>query len=155
MLLSHIMKHTKFGTLKVCIERLRRVVVGFSTDIFLFPMVHPIVSGKHLTGFAITLKLIGHEMRSFIDKMLNVRQKIGQFVASHRNIPHRTVASNRDKYSLFLGPPPSFMSYTIFVTRFSTDIFFIQFNDALQRWNHLRPRVYHFPDSKPIFQALF
>jgi len=147
MLLTHIMKNPQFGALQVRIKGLCRIIVSFSTSIFFLAMVHPIVSRKHLAGLSIAVKLVGHQMRTLIDKAFYMGQKIDQLVALYRYGPNRAVAFNRNQHSLLLGSPASFVLDTVLVARFSADIFFIQFNDALKRRNELRAGIHHLSDG--------
>ena len=131
MLLAHVMNNSQFCTLQVCIKRFSRVVVYITTRIFFLTMIDPIMSIKTLANHAIALKLIGHQMRSLINKSNNVRQKIIQFITFNRYSPHRAMAFNRDKHSLLFCSPAAFVFDTMLVSRLAADIFFIQFDNAL------------------------
>jgi hypothetical protein len=155
MLLAHIMENTQFCALQVRIKRFCCIVVRIATNKFLLAVIHPIMTSEHFTGLAIALKLIGHQVRSLINKTCDVRQKIGELVTFNRYSPNRAVAFNRNKHSLFFGSSTSFVFDPVLISRLAADIFFIQFNDALQRRNKLRSRVHHLPDCMTDFPGTF
>ena len=155
MHLAHVVKYAKFGTLQDRAKRLGGVVVSIATRKFFFTMINPIVSSKHLASFAISVKLIRHQIRSLINKTFDVCQKVLQTVTFYRNSPNRAVALDRNQHSLFFCSAASFMYDTVLVPRLAAHIFFIQFNDTAQRWNKLRTRVHHLSYRMPQFPRAF
>lgn len=155
MLLAHIVENTQSRTLQVRIERFCRVVVRFAPCELFLTVVHPIMGGEHFTRRAIALKLIGHQMRALVYKAFDVRQKVGELVTFHRHSPNRAVALNSDKHSLLLGSPASFMCYAVLVARLAADIFFVQFDNTLQRRNQFRSGIHHFSDGMTEFPGAF
>ena len=145
MMVAHIMKDSRFCTFQVRIKRFGRVIMSIATRILFLAMIDPIMRTKTFAGRAIALKLIGHQMRSLVNKTYNVWQKIIQLITFYRYSPHRAMAFNRDKHSLFFCSPAAFVFDTAFVSRFAADIFFVQFNNATKRWYKFRSRVHHFP----------
>jgi hypothetical protein len=146
MLPAHIMKYALFGAFQNRIKRLGGVVMRISTGKFLFSMINPIVGCKHFANFTIAMMLIRHQVRSLINPTPDGRQKIGQPITFNRNSPNRAVAFNRNQYSLLLSSPTAFMFNTVFISRLTADIFFVQLNDIVQRGNKLRSRVHHLSD---------
>lgn len=155
MLLTHIVKNSKFCALQICVKRFGSVVVRIATGIFSFTMIDPVVGSEHLTNSAIGLKLIGHKMRLPINKAFDVRQKIGQFVTINRYGPNRAVALNGNQNSLLLGSSASFVSNSLLVSRLTANVFFVKLNNTLQSWNKLRTRIHHLSDRMPEFPGAF
>jgi hypothetical protein len=155
MSLAHVVKYAKFGAFQDRVKRLGGIVVSIATRKFFFTMINPIVSSKHLASFAVSLKLIRHQMRSLINKTFDVWQKVLQTVTFYRNSPNRAVALDRNQHSLLFCSTASFMDDTVLVPRFAADIFFIQFNDTAQRRNKLRTRVHHLSYRMPQFPRAF
>jgi hypothetical protein len=155
MSLAHIVKNTQFGALQDRVKRLGGVVMSIATCKFFFSMINPIMRGKHLTGFTVRVKLIGHQVRSLINKAFDVRQKVHQTITFYRDSPDRAIALDRNQHSLLFCPAASLMFDTVFVSRLAADIFFIQLHNTAKRWNKLRTRVHHLSDRVAQFPRTF
>ena len=143
MLLTHIMENAQLRAFQVRIERFCRVIVRLASGKLLFGMIHRIMGGEQLACLAIALKFVGYQMCTPVHKTFDVRQKISELVTIDRHGPHRAVALDRDKYSLLFSATASFVFQAMLVARFAADVLFIQFDNALQRWNQLTSRVHH------------
>ena len=155
MLLAHIMENAQLRTFQVRIERFCRVVVRLASGKLLFRMVHRIMGGEQLACLAIALKFVGHQMCAPVHKTFDMGQKITKLVTIDRHSPNRTVALDRDKYSLLFSATASFVFHTMLVARFATDVLFIQFDNTLQRWNQFRSRLHHPSDGMAKFPGTF
>ena len=130
MPLAHVVKYANFGSFQDRVKRLSSVVVSIATRKFFFTMINPIVCSKHLASFAVSVKLIRHQMKSLIHKTFDVWQKVLQTIAFYRNSPNRAVALDRNQHSLLFCSSASFMYDTVLVPELAADIFFILFNNA-------------------------
>ena len=149
------MKYPLFGALQNSAKGFGRVVMDIAASKFFVTMVNPIMGAKLIANGSIRMVFIGHQMRSFINKSIHLRKKFRDLITGHRCGPDRAIAFNRYKYSLLFSAATAFMYDALFIARLTTDVFFIQFDDALQRRNQLRSRVHHFPNGMAKFPSAF
>ena len=155
MLFTQIMKYTIFCSLKHCVKRLGCVVVGIASRIFsgqmLYPLMRCIPSSDDLVG----LQFISFKVRAFINKTINHWPQIQYTVVGYRSRAHRAVAFNGDKHSLFVGTFAAFVHDTLLISRLTSNVFFIQFDNASKRWNQLSSRVHHLFDGMTQLPGAF
>jgi hypothetical protein len=88
------------------------------------------------------MQLDGFKVRTFINESSNNWRQICGTVALYRRRPHRAVAFNGNKHSLFGSALASFVHNSLLIPRFAANVFFIQFNNdnAAKRWYKGRGR---------------
>ena len=101
------------------------------------------------------MQLVGFKVRTFIDESSNHWRQICGTVALYRRRPHRAIAFNGNKHSLFGSALASFVHNSLLIPRFAANVFFIQFNNAAKRWYKFRSRVHHFSDGMAQFPSAF
>lgn len=146
MLFAQVMVNAIFSPLQDGIKRLGGIVVRISARIFLFLVTDPLMSGIVLTDRPIGMQLVGFKMRSLVDELGNHGRQMSKAVTGYRCRPHRAVALNCDKHSLFSRPLTTFVNNAILITGFAANIFLVQFHYAAKRCNKLGARCHHLPD---------
>jgi len=155
MLFTQIMKDALLCPFKHCVKRLSRIVVGIATRIFFTLMVYPLMRSILFADLLIGMQLVGFKMRTLIDEPVNHWRQTGDAVICNRSGPHRAVAFNGNKHSLFGGAFTAFMHNALLIAGFAANVFFVQFNNAAQRGYQFRSRVHHLPDGVAQFPGAF
>lgn len=149
------MKHPLLSAFHNSAKGFGGIIMNIAARILFVTVVDPIMSGKLFANESIGTVFISDQIRILINKALNLRRKLSNFVAGYRHGPNRTVAFNGYQYSLLVGAFAAFVFNSWLITGFAANVFFIQFNHTAKRWNDLRTRVHHLAHRMAQFPGAF
>ena len=129
--------------------------MNIAARILFMAVVDPIMSGKLFANESVGTVFIRDQIRILINKALNLRAKLSNFVAGHRHGPNRTVAFNGYQYSLLVGAFAAFVFNAWLITGFAANVFFIQLNNTAKRRNDLITGVHHLAHRMAQFPGTF
>jgi hypothetical protein len=127
--------------------------MGIPSGKLFLAVIDPIMSVIRLADFLIRLQLIGHQMRSTVHKLCDLRHQISNLVAVHQSGPNRAVALNGNQHSLLLSPSTTLVLEAVLIAGFAADILFIQFNDTTKCRQQLQSWIHHFSDCMSKFPS--
>ena len=154
MFIAKIMKYSLFSSFQNSAKRFCRIVMNITANILFVTVVDPIMRGVVFANGLIRTVFIGHQMRIFIDKLIQLRRKLSDFITGNRCGPNRAVAFDCHQHSLFGSTFAAFVFNALLVTWFAANVFFIQLDNTakcrhdLICWvHHLTDRMTHFPSA--------
>ena len=153
MLFAQIMKDAEFSALQDRIKRFGRIVVRIATNKFFLRVIDPVMTSIVLSNSAIGMELIRHQMRVFVNKLVDHWHKVFNPITWNWSRPNRAAALYRHQHSLLFGAATAFVFNTVLKAWLATEIFFIQFHNATKDSLQLRARVHHFANGMTQFPS--